>query len=402
MNNCVYIYKIKLLILCIGLTLISIMIKAEEINMNKKSTVGSKKIVNHEREKEIRIIKGYLYTDSKYNANPIPTKLDRSIVLEVVKSELSTFKPSINSYRKFKHLSPLTIFYNLKELAGDYFNILKKNIGIKTNEDKAYRDPSYDCIITLAWITKHRDKKQIYQYFKDFLKKYSFFETTWKLVPDLCNALDSKKAIITVKKALKKEIKDLNKKIKESKKKSDIKSCKRLEEKLRYANGFIRDNLKTIEGFIKERDSVRSENNIGKKIRILISMYLTSYEQYYWTAIMLIRESDKLPSIKNDIVLEFRKQLNNYAVDEERYKELESKYDENDEAQYDDIELARLHSNILKRTVCFHAIAYFEGKLNSEETNWLKKQEDNGTILLALRIDWKYQGFFYMQEEERK
>ena len=153
----------------------------------------------------------------------------------------------------------------------------------------------------------------------------------------------------------------------------------------------VNEEMKQLEQIFQERARLHSLAKLEEKISALTKLYMgNGEEQKYWSAIRLVRIAEDNEGVKKQIGSQFLGLSQTYAVDEPRYEELEEKYEEDSEAKLDDVEYARLYGAVLKRERCLYAAEFFEGTLDSTQSTWLKKQDDDGTNLLALRPEWKY------------
>ncbi len=347
---------------------------------NMKSTTPADYAAN----REIEIVRGFLRADSKHHLVPLPTGLDPKNVLTVVRSKLINSR-SIQELRK---LSELTIFYNQKDLAQNFLTFLQENEKLNGNLDL-----SFVCVITLAWIAEEEQLLQTQTHFQKLLHKAEFPENRTRVL-QTCDAFSSKEAAAQVKAWLNEQANAINRKIDEFRRQSTLENIGSLEEKRDWINRFIRNEIQDIEDLIRQRAAMEAAEESGTKLSQFAKLYLNDIvEQSYWAAMKLIREADKSEQTRQVIASEFLKLSQTYVIDDKQFEQMEAQYDEDDEAQYEDAELAELHKAVLNRARCLRAAEFFGATLDTGKSTWLSKQEDVGTDPLALRPNWKYPGF---------
>ena len=354
------------------------------VRKDKGGNMKSETTADFTARREFEIIRGFLIADSKYNIVPLPTGLDPENVLNFVRAELITS----GSTQKLQKLSELTIFYNPKNLTADFLTFLMEN-----EKNKGNCDLSLICIITLTWIAEDQDLLQAQNYFQKLLQR-SIFPDNRHMILQTCNALNSQQALAQVKTWLNMQTNQIDRKIEELKGQSTTTDIRRLEEKKKALESFLKNDVGKLEAYINERIAIETINDSSERLKKITLFYLHDFsEQWYWAAMKLVRQAGQTEEAKQAVALEFLKLSQAYAIDDKRYKQLEAQYNEDDDAQYDDTELVELHSAILKRTRCLRAAEFFGATLDTGISTWLSKQEDMGTDPLGLRPNWKYPGF---------
>jgi hypothetical protein len=330
---------------------------------------------------EMNKIKGFFAADAKYDASPIPTTLPREQVLAFTRSKLAHF-PSREEVNK---ISELVIFYNLKETEEAFLKLFQNNM-----RDRGNLKIACTCIITLAWISETEQQQQLLLNYKNLLQRLSFPEGSANVLR-VCNALSSPQAVDMVKSWLQIQANTLEQQIQKPENQQNPGKLSMLKGRQKQIGNIMNDEMKELEQIIQERSRLHSIPRPEEKISPLATLYMgNNEEQKYWSAIKLIRITEDNEEIQKQIASQFLNLSQTYAVDELRYEELGKKYEENSEAKLDDIEYARLYGAVMKRERCLYAAEFFKGTLDSTQSTWLKKQDDDGTNLLALRPDWKY------------
>ena len=336
--------------------------------------------VNLYKKQDIEKIKGFISADPKDNPSPIPTDLNHENVLTFLRTNM-TLLPSAKELDKYCQLA---VFYNLKELEKEFFAILRENEKIK-----GITRISEISITALLWISPEQ-LQQIQPLYQNMLGRANFPDDS-KVVLQSGRALDSPDAVAGIKNWFREKSDALDKQIKHLENQPVQGNIEELKGHQRLLNNYVNNEVKELEKIIQERGKLHSLPRTEEKISALTKLYMgNNEEQKYWSAIKLIRIAEDNEEIQKQIASQFLNLSQTYTVDELRYEELEKKYQENSEGKLDDIEYARLYGAVLKRERCLYAAEFFKGTLDSTQSTWLKKQDDDGTNLLALRPDWKY------------
>lgn len=354
------------------------------VRKDKGDNMKSETTADFASSRDIEIIRAFLHADSKYYVVPLPTGLDPKNVLNVIRSELS----SCQSMRELRKLSGLAIFYNQKDLAPDFLTFLRENERLNANLDL-----SFVSIITLAWIAEGEQLLQTQIHFQKLLHRASF-PNNRRMVLWTCDALGSQEAITQVKTWLNEQANAINRKIDDLKSQSTPENVRPLEEKRDWINRFLKNEMQDLEDLIRERTAVEGVEESATRLAQLARLYLNDIkEQSYWAAMKLIREAHQSEQAKQAVASAFLKLSQTYVIDDKQFEQMEAQYNEDDEAQYEDAELAELHKAVLNRARCLRAADFFGATLDTGKSTWLSKQEDVGTDPLALRPNWKYPGF---------
>ncbi|MGB2806551.1 MAG: hypothetical protein WBC22_02335 [Sedimentisphaerales bacterium] len=337
-------------------------------------------MVNLYIKQDIEKIKGFISADPKDSPSPIPTDLHHENVLAFLRTNM-TLLPSAKELDKYCQLA---VFYNLKGLEKEFFLILRENEKIK-----GITRISEISITALLWISPDQ-LQQIQPLYQNMLGRANFPDDS-KVVLQTGRALDSPDAVAGIKNWFRGKSDALDKQIKHLENQPVQGNIEELKGHQRLLNNYVNNEVKELEADIQKRASILSIKEQKQLICSLVNMYMgDNEEQKYWSAIKLIRIAEDNEEIQKQIASQFLNLSQAYSVDELRYEELGKKYEENSEAKLDDIEYARLYGAVLKRERCLYAAEFFKGTLDSTQSTWLKKQDDDGTNLLALRPNWKY------------
>ena len=348
--------------------------KGDQMNSDTENTVLS--------EMDTNKLNGFFAADPKYNPSPIPTTLPIEAVRTYIKPKLALY-PSGLELNKF---SQLTVFYNLNELEEAFFERMQKNKELSRD-----KHVSAACIITLLWISQEPQRmQQLLSEYKILLQKLSFPDDI-ELAIRVCNAFSSQQTLDLLKSALQIQSGTLKQQIQTIENQSNDGQREMLQSQLEQIQDLLNNEIAELEQNIQERDKIQSLTKPEEQIPPMVKLYMGNNEnQKDWSGIKLLRIAESDEQNKSFIASQFLNLSQTYVVDELRYEELEKKYQENSEGKLDDIEYARLYGAVLKRQRCLYAAEFFKSTLDSTQSTWLKKQDDDGTNLLALRPDWKY------------
>lgn len=344
----------------------------------------SKTTADSSASRDTKVIDAFLRADAKYHIVPVPTGVDRQNVLEIVKSKL----PGCRATPQLRKLSELAIFHNLKDLTPDFLAVLRENERLPGDIDL-----SFVCIITLGWIAEGEQAGQTESHFRNVLER-AVFPQDRVMVLGACDALGKSEALARARGWLERQADAISRKIDQQKATSTPGDLKRLEKRRETVHRFLKNQMRALEDLVAERDAVEAAREDGTMLGKLTALYLDdTRERWYWAAMKLVREADQSEQAGQAVAAELLTLSQKYVIDDRKFEQMAAQYDEDDEAQYEDSELAELHMAILTRARCLRAAEFFGCTLDPDKSAWLAKQEDAGTDPLALRPDWEYPVF---------
>lgn len=304
----------------------------------------------------------YLEAESKYFVVPILTPLDRTTAIRFVIEQV-TLKQTVEKMRK---LSRLAIFYNLKETAPVFGNLLQRN-----EQQLSDYQRSALAIIALAWIGDDKQRQAAQSYFHS-LQDRANVQQLRDIMLEATDALGPAEGTGNHRRWVEAEVTRLNALAQQYQEQSKHNE----EQGIQIQIDELEDHLHTKVVVVEKSNTVRqallalpAETQLPR----LATLYIgdtadATPELSFWSAMMLLRLAEQGGSMRENIAREFL--------------HLAQQYERKDPQWQAHIDLLRAR--------CLRAVEYFAPPLVGPNHTWLLNQEDHGTDLLALRPHWKY------------
>ncbi len=300
----------------------------------------------------------YLHGEAKYHVLPVPTPLDRATALAFVVKEL----PQVHSSEEALKLSRLTVFYDLRETA-DSFNALGKFTEREPHEVAR----TAAAIIAVAWVGDAEQFAKAQANFAALLGRAEI-EPHRHTLHDANYALGPREGTDRLKQALASAVARLRASHAELAKKGRSPELDMLENRVARLNEFVGLEVANLDRANKLRAVLEGLPDDDARVPRLIELYLddapdSTPQLADWAGLRLLR----VPT---------REQIAPGFLTQTR------RYEKRDPARQPELDAVRARA--------LRAAEFFGARLADADQQWLARQKDAGTDLLALRPNWQY------------